>query len=305
MRRKKNADAQAAFRARRANYIASLEETGRLSPAFDVCTLLRGVAVTSLEAVVLSLQDTCREARNDADDLRHENARLLAAVDGMKQAARDREKQWRDFWHVKQQALGLDDSHLSDLPPPRLPATPPAGTELHTSNRSHYVDEGLRFQTNASGDADQRFPASLQPFTTNPEGNWIPGPFSNTRTPCVGDPHPSQSSEASDSPSSISPAVQYNTRFPLNADENRMSLVNLSMPSASYGTCMHVYVPFFFFFSNNFQIRDHFQCQNTRPKGMPTDMLFPNLTDTRPDHDARTRDPTRAAGTCMRQMCHV
>jgi len=32
MRRKKNADAQAAFRARRANYIASLEETGtRLS----------------------------------------------------------------------------------------------------------------------------------------------------------------------------------------------------------------------------------------------------------------------------------
>lgn len=206
------------------------------------------VAVTSLEAVVLSLQDTCREARNDADDLRHENARLLAAVDGMKQAARDREKQWRDFWHVKQQALGLDDSHLSDLPPPRLPATPPAGTELHTSNRSHYVDEALRFQTNASGDADQRFPASLQPFTTNPEGNWIPGPFSNTRTPCVGDPHPSQSSEASDSPSSISPAVQYNTRFPLNADENRMSLVNLSMPSASYGTCMHVYVPFFFFF---------------------------------------------------------
>ena len=38
MRRKKNADAQAAFRARRANYIASLEETGRLSPAFDVYT---------------------------------------------------------------------------------------------------------------------------------------------------------------------------------------------------------------------------------------------------------------------------
>jgi len=30
MRRKKNADAQAAFRARRANYIASLEETGAL-----------------------------------------------------------------------------------------------------------------------------------------------------------------------------------------------------------------------------------------------------------------------------------
>jgi hypothetical protein len=30
LRKKKNADAQAAFRARRANYIATLEETGRL-----------------------------------------------------------------------------------------------------------------------------------------------------------------------------------------------------------------------------------------------------------------------------------
>jgi hypothetical protein len=32
MRKKKNADAQAAFRARRANYIATLEETGKTIP---------------------------------------------------------------------------------------------------------------------------------------------------------------------------------------------------------------------------------------------------------------------------------
>ncbi|KAF7320324.1 BZIP domain-containing protein [Mycena kentingensis (nom. inval.)] len=55
IRKKKNADAQAAFRARRANYIATLEET-----------------VTSLESVVLQLQDSCREARMEAQSLRHE-----------------------------------------------------------------------------------------------------------------------------------------------------------------------------------------------------------------------------------------
>ena len=283
MRRKKNADAQAAFRARRANYIASLEETG---PASSLCLLsmcseplivvfflffffsfcaFRFVLlpffpftlnpVTSLEAVVLSLQDTCREARNDADDLRHENSRLQSVVEAMKQAARDREKQWRDFWQSKQQALGLDETHMNDLPP-RASGTPPTG-ELHPTggvNSRQYVDEAqLRFQTATtthsnptSGDtyplghgkeaADQRYPSSMQPFTANPEGNWIPGPFSNTRTPCVaGDPHPSQSSEASDSPPSISPVVQYSGRFPLTTDGDRMSLVNLGMPNAGYG----------------------------------------------------------------------
>ncbi|RXW22934.1 hypothetical protein EST38_g2904 [Candolleomyces aberdarensis] len=58
-RKKKNADAQAAFRARRANYIATLEE-----------------AVTSLESVVLSLQDAGREARAEVQDLQQQNARL-------------------------------------------------------------------------------------------------------------------------------------------------------------------------------------------------------------------------------------
>ncbi|EJC97281.1 uncharacterized protein FOMMEDRAFT_164124 [Fomitiporia mediterranea MF3/22] len=56
LRKKKNADAQAAFRARRANYIATLEET-----------------VTSLEAVVVQLQDLCREACTEASELRQEN----------------------------------------------------------------------------------------------------------------------------------------------------------------------------------------------------------------------------------------
>lgn len=43
MRKKKNADAQAAFRARRANYIATLEEAGRSRPL--VQTLSRQLTV--------------------------------------------------------------------------------------------------------------------------------------------------------------------------------------------------------------------------------------------------------------------
>ncbi len=35
LRKKKNADAQAAFRARRANYIATLEETGSCNPSLS------------------------------------------------------------------------------------------------------------------------------------------------------------------------------------------------------------------------------------------------------------------------------
>lgn len=77
LRKKKNADAQAAFRARRANYIATLEET-----------------VTNLEAVVLQLQDSCREARAEATELRQENSQL-------KHAGREREKYWRALWQTR------------------------------------------------------------------------------------------------------------------------------------------------------------------------------------------------------------
>ncbi|KAF8516178.1 hypothetical protein BU17DRAFT_93007 [Hysterangium stoloniferum] len=170
MRRRKNAEAQAAFRARRANYIASLEET-----------------VTSLEAVVLSLQDTCREARNDADDLRRENNRLTAAVKSLEQAARDRDKLWRESWQAKMQSLGFDDTQITDMPGDSRP----------------FVDE-MRFpQAQAQGGSsaqayqlkdDSRY---LPPFHTT--ATWVPGPFSATRT----------HSSASDSPPSLSPSVQY------------------------------------------------------------------------------------------------
>ncbi|KIJ25754.1 hypothetical protein M422DRAFT_38503 [Sphaerobolus stellatus SS14] len=218
MRRKKNADAQAAFRARRANYISSLEET-----------------VTSLEAVVLSLQDTCRETRNDADDLRRENTRLTSMMDSLKVAARDRERQWREFWQTKQQTLGLDDSVLSDMPP--------LGGVLHSfimGSRPAYVDETYRYQNGCSEQYPLPPARELEPrytgqFTASPDGTWLAGPFSNTRTP-IADVHPSSSS-SSDSPQTLSPNVQYISRFPVpGSEDTRMTLVSVNMANGSYDT---------------------------------------------------------------------
>ncbi|KAF8481113.1 hypothetical protein DFH94DRAFT_629934 [Russula ochroleuca] len=90
LRKKKNADAQAAFRARRANYIATLEET-----------------VTNLEAVVLQLQDSCREARAEVNELRQDNSRL-------KNAGREREKFWRALWQTKKGS----ELQVDEFPPP-------------------------------------------------------------------------------------------------------------------------------------------------------------------------------------------
>jgi len=92
LRKKKNADAQAAFRARRANYIATLEET-----------------VTNLEAVVLQLQDSCREARAEANELRQDNSRL-------RNAGREREKFWRALWQQTKMGSELQVDEFPPLP---------------------------------------------------------------------------------------------------------------------------------------------------------------------------------------------
>ncbi|PPR06910.1 hypothetical protein CVT24_011600 [Panaeolus cyanescens] len=91
LRKKKNADAQAAFRARRANYIATLEET-----------------VTSLENVVLQLQESWRESRNESLELRQENARL-------RYENREREKLLRGFYQPRKSGQPTD---IEDLPQP-------------------------------------------------------------------------------------------------------------------------------------------------------------------------------------------
>ncbi|KAG9005588.1 hypothetical protein FRB90_010294 [Tulasnella sp. 427] len=75
-KKRKNASAQAAFRQRRSNYISNLEET-----------------VTSLETVVRKLQDACRDAHDDATELRQENVRLKALLQGFE----ERERIWKAY----------------------------------------------------------------------------------------------------------------------------------------------------------------------------------------------------------------
>jgi len=109
LRKKKNADAQAAFRARRANYIATLEETGSCPLASHFPLPFSSLSkVTNLEAVVLQLQDSCREARAEATELRQDNSRL-------RNAGREREKFWRALW---QQTKKGSESQVDEFPPP-------------------------------------------------------------------------------------------------------------------------------------------------------------------------------------------
>lgn len=128
LRKKKNADAQAAFRARRANYIATLEETGMHLRA--LCSLISSSLsdiVTNLESVVLQLQESCRESRNEITELRQENARLLVEH-------REREKFWRTIYHTKKSGRAPE---VDDLSGPPLVASPFLGHAQGTGLHSH------------------------------------------------------------------------------------------------------------------------------------------------------------------------
>lgn len=125
LRKKKNADAQAAFRQRRANYIATLEET-----------------VTSLESVVLQLQDSCREARKEAGELRQDNARL-------RQEFRDREKFWRALYQARKSGQASDTADIPPLPSTFSPAHSQPSVmpnRLHASQTGHYNDDSIGYQ---------------------------------------------------------------------------------------------------------------------------------------------------------------
>lgn len=122
--------------------------------------------MTSLESVVLQLQDSCREARSESADLRQENGRLLHALESHKHESREREQFLRNFWHSKKGA-GHDPS-IDDLPPP--PATfasvpqPNAGSSslgsahLSQVNAGPYagsssLQDGLRYSTHSDPSA--------------------------------------------------------------------------------------------------------------------------------------------------------
>ncbi|EKM61031.1 uncharacterized protein PHACADRAFT_247347, partial [Phanerochaete carnosa HHB-10118-sp] len=128
-RKKKNADAQAAFRARRANYIATLEET-----------------VTNLEAVVLQLQDSNRQLKDEVTDLRSQNIQL-------RNEGRDREKFWRALWQAR--STGMPPDPLDDSVLPSY-AQIHHSSPMHTPNRlasvspSHYQDPRMQYAPDGS-----------------------------------------------------------------------------------------------------------------------------------------------------------
>lgn len=64
---------------------------------------------------MVQLQDSCRESRSEATELRQENARLSSFVETLKHEFREREKYLRALWHARKAS---DDPHMDDFPPP-------------------------------------------------------------------------------------------------------------------------------------------------------------------------------------------
>lgn len=167
LRKKKNADAQAAFRARRANYIATLEETGAsvfLNFKRNAHRLLAVSVVTSLESVVLQLQDSCREARTEATELRQDNARL-------RHEFREREKFWRALWQARKTGQGPESDDLPPLPASFSPVhsqTSGINTHISSSHMNQYGSEGLGYRTN-----DDPSPSICNgPYNAGPSHNY-------------------------------------------------------------------------------------------------------------------------------------
>ncbi|KAJ3774942.1 hypothetical protein FB446DRAFT_829941 [Lentinula raphanica] len=144
LRKKKNADAQAAFRARRSNYIITLEES-----------------VKNLESVVRVLQDSCREASTEAQELQQENNQL-------RQALRDRENFWRALWPKRGQNSDTDSEF------PSYPS-PPSTTSFN--NNTQYPDNSLNFN---------QYPASPSvPFShqNQPYSSWTQSSSHSSNSP--------------------------------------------------------------------------------------------------------------------------
>ncbi|KAK7058949.1 hypothetical protein VNI00_001573 [Paramarasmius palmivorus] len=236
IRKKKNADAQAAFRARRANYITTLEET-----------------VNNLEAVVLQLQESCRDARNEVVELRQENNHLRHAL-------RERENFWRAVWPRK--GHSANGEPVDFPPPPTLAVTlsptsfsnmgptsqipqysDPAAfredtplpsqytTPTSTSNPTH--SPTVSFSTAESDMQNQR--ASKYPYfsTNTQDGTWTHSTSSDPCMPIVN--HSSNSPHFTESPTLASSEVAYSTRFVPQSEEQKTSMaMSASIDSTSY-----------------------------------------------------------------------
>lgn len=97
--------------------------------------------VTSLESVVLQLQDSCREARSESGDLRQDNARLRHEL-------REREKFWRALWQARKTGQAPESDDLPPLPSSFAAHPQPTNINNRTpSSHGHYSDDSMGYQT--------------------------------------------------------------------------------------------------------------------------------------------------------------
>ncbi|THH34090.1 hypothetical protein EUX98_g79 [Antrodiella citrinella] len=247
LRKKKNADAQAAFRARRANYIATLEET-----------------VTNLEAVVLQLQDSCREAKSEVNELRAENARLR-----LQRSESEKNANARFQWQHAKKNNGPPESPGDDFPLPTYgPVHNPGGVvpALNGSHVNHYNNtfstagdpsaslSNASYHSNNNQDYPQRSPAMGFAGMDNNDGetrsqhadshrNPRYGPYpaypmdGNSREPWQSGEPPSLEGSASghspsfvESPSLTASDLNYPSRFPVSEDQ-KLPIGPINTPS--------------------------------------------------------------------------
>ncbi|KAG6911952.1 hypothetical protein DXG01_000200 [Tephrocybe rancida] len=284
LRKKKNADAQAAFRARRANYIATLEET-----------------VTSLESVVIQLQESCRETRHENQELRQDNARLRHEL-------REREKYWRNLYQTKK----TDPNEPDD--PPLLPPSflssggiapmsmnqygvggpsyrmgdeasichsPYANYSHHSSSLPYHVEGDISGNALSNvGHRGSKYPSfSYVPSVTR-EGQW-PSPITQSASSgAESGAHSSHSPSFMGSPTLNSADMSFGGRFP--PEDQKMSLSSLDAapyafpssrsisPSTTPSSTSTSLTPFQFTFSesDNGQDRpDHDYRRHSHPHG--------------------------------------
>nr|VWO96707.1 B-ZIP transcription factor [Ganoderma boninense] len=250
LRKKKNADAQAAFRARRANYIATLEET-----------------VTNLESVVLQLQESCRHTESQLQEVRQENARLKTELDHKESLLRMYEQQ------KKVDREPQDDYPLTSYAPAR---TPPVTMSASMSSGpvNSYADESMRYPSNShpSGsmngasyhnpngqDYPQRSPAlgyvsiagngseprsihpdarmqrydpySPYPIETSRDGGWVAHPGT-----AVSDPGSMDNSSATHSPTFVESPTLTASDIPISVSLCRSLSPAASTPSSASST---------------------------------------------------------------------
>lgn len=163
---------------RRNNYITTLEET-----------------VLNLESVVKVLQDSCREARVESQDLQQENNRL-------RQALRDRENFWRSLWPKRGQ--GSEPEEFPHFP------SPPSST----------------FGSNPQYDQNT---VGLNPYPPSPSVTFPHQPYSSWAQTSS---HSSNSPRFAESPTLTSPDMPFpNNRYA--SDDQKLALNGLE-PVAPY-----------------------------------------------------------------------